>query len=107
MEQIQPPPPERLTQYEALKQAGWIQTPDWILLWLLSVDLVVGIISWIIGKATIWSIGTVCFLFLGIVGLWTVMLAFRATYFILQLMADFKTLPQDAAKIAVSYQRGS
>lgn len=38
--------------------------------------------------------------------LWLVVLVYRAIYFILQLTAAVKLMPEDAARLALAFQRG-
>lgn len=95
-----------MTQYEALKRAGWVQT----------IDFVIGF-GFIAGWVTLgfWALfapdPNLKVMAAAIVGLmmlsqlWLVILAFRLSHFILLARADINLMPNEAARLAVRLQQ--
>ena len=101
-----------LTQWEALKEAGWWTRYDWIILSLiLGLWIVTGF--WLLfGRAN--PEGTprltvqmlVCLISISLKLLWSISLLFRCSWFVLKAHADIAMLPHASARIAVAYLSG-
>jgi hypothetical protein len=106
---IKSPP---LTQWQALKEAGWWTPYDWVMtgliglvgtttaFWLIfsshgpeSVPVTTGLILALLVK-------------LDLLGIWIVSLAFRCSWFVLRVHADIAMLPHESARIAASFLAG-
>jgi len=97
---------KELTIWEALKQAGWWMTFDWIMVILVALVWLVGANWKIFGNPTATQMITMLLLALNVKFVWLISLAFRCSYFVLKLNADVATLPQASARIAVAYLSG-
>ena len=99
---VQPP----LSQWEALKQAGWWRPFDWMMLVVIAAVWITGFYWKMFGNP-----GTEGFIALLLVNvslllIWLISLIFRCSWFVLRLHADIATMPIEAGRIAVAYLSG-
>jgi hypothetical protein len=99
---IQPP----LSQWEALKQAGWWRPFDWAMLALISAVWLTGFYWKVFGNPGIEGFIALLLVNISLLLVWIISLVFRCSWFVLRLNADIATLPTDAARIAVAYLSG-
>lgn len=98
--------PQNLSQYQALRQLGWIQPIDY--LFMVAVCLVwLTLIAWkVFGQPTPWNAFACILIAFGLVQTWTVLLLFRCSHFILLMQAYLNDLPYEAARIVMGAYSG-
>ena len=101
-----PQPPE-MTQWQALRRVGWVQSSDFVFLGLLAASWVTVFFWWLFGSPTAAGLAVVAIGNLAVAQVWTISLIFRCSFFVLQMRAEINTMPAAAAKLALSFQRGS
>lgn len=97
-----------MTTWQALKEAGWWTTYDWIMTGCL-VALWVTTFFWLIfsvAESRILTLIVVLLISLSLKALWIVSLVFRCAWFVLKAHADIAMLPYSAARIAAAYLAG-
>lgn len=99
---VQPP----MSQWNALKQAGWWTSYDWMVLGLIALLWLTFIYWKIFGNPT--ASGLIAFLLINVSFklIWIISLIFRCSWFVLRLNADVATMPDEAARIAVAFLQG-
>lgn len=95
-----------MSQWQALKEAGWWSGVDWTMIVLIGLVWLTGLYWKIFGDP-----GTLEFLALLLVTailllIWIVVLILRCSLFVLRTHADIATLPEASARIAVAYLSG-
>ena len=91
----------------ALWHFGWIRVLDILfILFILGIG-VVTFFWWLFGKPTaidlIASAVAVCFIF----QVWIILLVFRCSRFVLDIIAEVKTMPEKAARLALAMSQQS
>lgn len=99
---VQPP----MSQWTALKQAGWWTSYDWMILGLIGLLWITFIYWKIFGNPT--TMGLVAFLLINVSFklIWIISLIFRCSWFVLRLNADIAVMPEESARIAVAFLQG-
>lgn len=99
---VQPP----MSQWEALKEAGWWRPFDWVMLGIIVVVWITGFYWKMFGDPS--ASGLIALLLTTIVFqlVWVTSLVFRCSWFVLRLHAEVATLPAESARIAVAYLSG-
>lgn len=100
------PQPE-MTQWQALRRVGWVQTSDFVFVGVLVASWVTAFFWWLFGSPTAAGLAVVAAANIVLAQLWVVSLVFRCSFFVLQMRAEINTMPAAAAKLALSFQRGS
>lgn len=101
-----------LTQWEALKEAGWWTRYDWVVLGLiLALWIVTGF--WLVfspanpeGTPRTTILIVILLASISLKLLWLISLIFRCSWFVLKAHADIAMLPNASARIAVAYLSG-
>lgn len=95
-----------LDQYTALRLLGWIQPIDYFMLFLIALSWAT-IVAWVVfGKPTPWNI-LCCVLMSAILSqVWTIILVFRCSHFVLLIQAYLHTLPEEAARLVMANYSG-
>jgi uncharacterized PurR-regulated membrane protein YhhQ (DUF165 family) len=96
-----------MTQWTALKAAGWWVSYDWVMLGVIGVIFVTGIYWKIFGDPGAEGLIALLLATILILLVWIVSLVFRCSWFVLRLNADIATLPDQSARIAVAYLQGT
>lgn len=95
-----------MSQWTALKEAGWWTSFDWTML-VLIVTLWITAIYWkIFGHPTAGNLIALLLVNISLKLVWLICLVFRCSWFVLRLNADIATMPQESARIAVAYLSG-
>ena len=94
------------SQMDALRQLGWIQPIDYFMLFVIAMCWLT-VLAWkIFGQPTPWNI-LVCVVIAAVVTqLWSIILLFRCSHFVLLIQAYLNTLPEEAAKIVMAAYSG-
>jgi len=95
-----------MSQWSALKQAGWWTNADWTFLVLIAMLWVTFIYWKIFGNPT--TEGLIAFLLVNVSVklVWGIFLIFRCSWFVLRLNADVAVMPEESARIAVAFLQG-
>lgn len=95
-----------MSQWSALKQAGWWTSYDWVMLTAIGILWLTAFYWKIFGNPS--PEGFVAFLLVNIslLLIWLISLVFRCSWFVLRMHADIATLPHESARIAVAYLSG-
>ena len=94
------------SQYDALRQLGWIQPLDYIMMWLIAMAWLT-VLAWkIFGQPTPWNILCCVMIAAVLTQLWTIILVFRCSHFVLLIQAYLNTLPEEAARIVMAAYSG-
>ncbi len=96
-------PPQQMTKFQALRMAGWIQTYDYIVIFLVFGVLVTLAFWSIFGQPTPLNLIACVLIDMFIVQLWVVTLIYRSMDFTLALHADVALMPESAAQIVAGY----
>jgi hypothetical protein len=99
---VQPP----MSQWEALKAAGWWTPFDWALLILIALIWVSGFYWTLFGEPGLLGAILLLLLSLSLKSVWLISLVFRCSWFVLRVNADIATMPQESARIAVAFLAG-
>ena len=95
-----------MDQYGALRQLGWIQPVDYLLM-ILVLFCWLTIIAWkIFGQPSNWNVLSCCIVAGVITQAWMIILIFRCSHFVLLIQAYLNTLPEEAAKIVMATYSG-
>lgn len=101
-----PIPKQQPSQFTALRQVGHIQNVDFVFTTLV-VGAILTLAVWpMVGTPTFQQLVGLGFAGIGVVLLWLVCLAFRCSWFVIQVWSSMKLLPEDAARLAIAFQRG-
>ena len=101
-----------MTQWQALKEAGWWTPYDWIMAGiLLALWIVTGF--WLLfhpaspeGASRMTVLLAVFLASISLKLVWLISLIFRCSWFVLKMHADIAMLPTTSARIAVAYLSG-
>jgi hypothetical protein len=101
-----------MTQFEALKKAGWVQPVDYVLGTVSFIGFLVSIGSlaiWMFNGSNSWLTSAAVFFIVESISFhaWIAILMFRCSSFVLQVRADINLMPAEAARLALAFQRGS
>ena len=99
----QPPP---MTEREALRQVGWIQPIDFLIMTLVGVVWVTLLYWKIFSNPSAIQIISCCLVAFALVQLWVVILIFRCAHFVLLLTAHVNNMPDVAARMVSGYYSG-
>lgn len=100
-------PQQPLTQYEALKRAGFFQRIDYVVSWSLTLMWSLSSVWNILVSLGIFNsdkVGKVSLVLrvsisMFLLVLWLIVLVYRCIYFVLQLTASVKLMPYEAARV--------
>ena len=96
-----------MTQTQALRQVGWIQPIDFVLLGLIAATWVTLLYWNIFGEPTPMETLSCCLIAFAIVQVWAILLIFRCSHFVLLLTAHVNNMPDVAARMVIGYYSGS
>ena len=96
-----------MSQWSALKAAGWWMGYDWVMLGVIGFILVTGLYWKLFGDPGTEGLIALLLATILILLVWIVSLIFRCSWFVLRLNADIATLPDQSARIAVAYLQGT
>ena len=95
-----------MDQFGALRHLGWIQPIDYFMIWLISMCWLT-ILAWkIFGQPTPWNIMCCVLIAAVLTQVWTILLIFRCSHFVLLIQAYLNTLPEEAARIVMAAYSG-
>lgn len=99
---VQPP----MSQWAALKQAGWWTNADSVFVVIIAMLWITFIYWRIFGNPT--TAGLIAFLLVNVSVklVWLIFLVFRCSWFVLRLNADVAVMPEESARIAVAFLQG-
>ena len=98
--------PEPIDRWSALRQVGFWKGIDFVLLFLWMGVWVTGGFWKIFGTPTPTNLLCLLVVSVGIIQLWSLIIAYRCMDFVLQTRARIETLPFDSARIAVGFMQG-
>jgi hypothetical protein len=87
--------PKISVNFKILRELGWVQPADYVLSTMTSLFL---LSSLRLGPLGIYAASAT-------VAAWGVLLAFRGSYFTLQVMAEIHSLPEETARLIIIFQR--
>lgn len=93
-------------QTKALFQVGFIRPVDFVLAGSLLVTAITTFFWWFFGSPTWQHLVVVLLGTLHVLGLWIVILVYRSIFHVVMARSEINTMPDAAAKLAVSYQIG-
>ena len=94
------------TETQALRQLGWIQPIDYIVMVLVAFAWLT-ILAWkVFGQPTPWNVLCCVLVAAGLTQIWTIILIFRCSHFVLLIQAYLNTLPEEAARIVMAAYSG-
>lgn len=95
-----------MDRMQALRQVGWVQPIDYILVFSICLSWATALAWKIFGEPTSWNL-LVCAVVAGaLTQLWLVILIFRCSHFVLLIHAAINTLPDEAARIVMAAHSG-
>lgn len=93
---------QNLTLYQALKQTGWVQGYDYVVVFLI-VMVWVTLLFWrIFSNPTAVDALVCCMISVSLAQAWLVSLVYRCMHFVLMVRADVNMMPTAAAKIVMA-----
>lgn len=95
-----------MDRYQALRQVGFWQGLDFLVLWMLGLTFFTGIAWKVFGAPSAWQMLACALAAVGILQVWMIILVFRCTSFVLDLHAIINLMPENAARIAMSAYSG-
>jgi hypothetical protein len=95
-----------MTQQQALRQVGWVQPVDFIIIGLVSLTWITLLYWGIFGAPTPMQIMACCLVAFALVQLWVVILLYRCSHFVLMLTAYVNNMPDAAARMVIGYYSG-
>lgn len=101
-----------MTEWEALKEAGWWGRFDWIMLGLIGALWVTTGFYFLFstprpeGSPRLLLFAVVLLLNVSLKLVWAIAASFRCAYFILKAHADIALMPNNAARIAAAFLAG-
>jgi hypothetical protein len=95
-----------MSEWAALKEAGWWRRSDNMVIILLAATWMTGFYWKVFGDPE--TLHLIAFLLITIVIMlaWIISLVFRCSWFVLRLNADVALMPEQSARIAVAYLSG-
>jgi len=95
-----------LDQYAALRHLGWIQPIDYLCMVLIILTWLT-VLAWnVFGQPTPWNMLCCVLVAAVITQVWTILLVFRCSHFVLLIQAYLNTLPEEAARIVMAAYSG-
>lgn len=95
-----------MSQWTALKEAGWWTSFDTTMGTLIGILWVTGLYWKLFGNPGTLGLIALLLVNLNLIVVWLIALVFRSSWFVLRLNADIATLPNESARIAVAYLSG-
>ena len=95
-----------LTEYQALRQAGWMQAIDWVFIWTIAAVLVTLLFWRIFSAPTLLDVLACLIVVTTLFQVWLVLLVLRCAVFVLKLRAAMEMLPDEAARIVMAAYSG-
>jgi len=95
-----------MTQWQALRQVGWVQPIDFIILFLVFMVALTMIFWSIFAEPTGVQLMTCAIIGFAICQLWMILLVYRCMHFVLTIQAYLNNLPYEAARIAMAGMTG-
>jgi hypothetical protein len=93
-------------QTRALFQVGFIKPVDFVALGTILVTGTTTFFWWCFGSPTWQNIVSVVLLVLLVMATWMIILIYRCCYHVIMARSEINTMPEAAAKLAISYQIG-
>lgn len=95
-----------MTKADALAQLGWIKPFDYVIFAIIMIGYVTLFFWWVFGNPQ--PMTTIIALLMNIIitQFWVISLIFRCSDFVLETRADINMLPDAAARIVMSANRG-
>lgn len=93
-------------QAKAMWQVGMFQRIDLVLLALIIALWATFFARHLMGQPTFAEVFSWAVAAIGMTLIWLVALTYRAIWFVLQIMAEIKLMPSNAARLALAFQRG-
>lgn len=91
-------------QVKALLEVGFIKPIDALLLAMWIAVIVTAIFFWHQGTLTVDRFLILAFIQVTVVGVWAISVIYRTCFQIIMARSDINTMPEAAAKLAISYQ---
>jgi hypothetical protein len=95
-----------MTQWQALRQVGWVQPIDFLILFVVFMVAVVTVCWAVFAAPTSAQLLYCAILVYAILQLWTILLIFRCMHFVIGTQAYLNNLPYEAARIAMAGLQG-
>lgn len=95
-----------MTQYQALREVGWIQPIDYMIAVLVAFSWLTIVAWYVFGHPSPWNVLCCCLVAFGLTQVWVVLLLFRCSHFVLLVQASMQNLPDDAARIVMGAYSG-
>jgi hypothetical protein len=95
------------TKFQALKERGWWQPLDWIMLGLFGSSLITLFFWRVFGAPTTLNVIAVLLVDILVALAWLIILSFRCACFVLETQADINLMPESAARIAAAFITGT
>lgn len=95
-----------MSQWTALKEAGWWTQYDWIMLSLIGFLWVTAFYWKMFGNPDGNGLVALLLINVSLLLVWLISLVFRCSFFVLRLHAEIATLPEQSARIAVAFLAG-
>ena len=96
----------RMTYLQALRARGWIQPFDYVVLVLIALTGVTLFFYWLFGQPTFRNVVGILVVDMFRLQIWTIILLFRCSCFVLETQADINLMPEAAGRIAVGFLTG-
>jgi hypothetical protein len=95
-----------MSQWQALKEAGWWSPMDWTMLVVIGLVWLSGLYWKIFGDPGALQFIALLLVTIILMLLWIIVLILRGSLFVLRTHADIATLPEASARIAAAYLSG-
>lgn len=95
-----------MTYLQALRARGWIQPFDYVVLVLIALTGVTLFFYWLFGQPTFRNVVGILVVDMFLLQIWTIILLFRCSCFVLETQADINLMPEAAGRIAVGFLTG-
>lgn len=94
------------TTAQALRQLGWIQPTDFVIMGLIALVGVTLLYWHIFSEPTPLQLLSCCLVAFSLLQVWTIILAFRCAYFVLMLSSYVNVMPEAAARMVTAFYSG-
>ncbi len=95
-----------MSEWQALRQAGWWSAVDYTMLTLIGFVWLTGAFWKIFGQPTALSLIALLLVNISIKLVWAIIVIFRCSRFVLNVTADIHLMPEAAARITLAYLTG-
>lgn len=95
-----------MDRYQALRQIGWIQPLDFLMIAAIVLSLLTLLFWKIFGTPSPWNVLCCVLVAFSLLQIWSILLIFRCASFVVDLHAIIHLMPENAAKIVMSAYSG-